>query len=393
MINIADQYKNYLKTITYGNGYDVRIHGLQTALSVLGYIVRDNVNKNNVQYGYHGVDTENMIKDYQSDRGFVNDGIIDEKTWDYIFYDLMVKYKVTVVQTGERQVSLYDIDKLLEIENNNSNIQSGNSGVVIDPNGNDGGIDGTINAPSYDNDLSYPNNNNGFLLNDSDYSGTGFQSFGDGTDYPDIGFHTFGGVGGYTNGGSNSLNGLYDYANGGENSYSFIGAFNTNGNANFDELVYNYMVSGGEVYNGLTYNYNIEGSQSWHSDRVDYYTAGSSNKDYDYIYNLFANSVYEGALRTDPLWSSASDTNVGHYNRSFEKVTQKPFFSPGNIGKLRGSKFDITIVYGAKGENARKIVEVTPISVTQEFDASGEPIYDLYEFIAKDVVYGGSTNG
>lgn len=33
------------------------------------------------------------------------------------------------------------------------------------------------------------------------------------------------------------------------------------------------------------------------------------------------------------------------------------------------------------------IKEVTPISVYQEMDASGEPIYDIYEFVAKDVVY------
>jgi hypothetical protein len=60
---------------------------------------------------------------------------------------------------------------------------------------------------------------------------------------------------------------------------------------------------------------------------------------------------------------------------------------PSNIKQLRRSRFDVTIVYGAKGETARKILDVTPIAVTQEMNASGEPIYDVYEFVGRDVVY------
>lgn len=361
MINIAEQYKNYLKTVVYGNGYDVRMHGFQTALSVLGYIAKEDVNKNNIQYGYHCVDTENMIKNYQKERGLIVDGIVDEETWDYVFFDLINKHKVTVVQTGERQVSLYDIDKLIESGGENGGGTLGDSNGVVDPNGGDNDSDGIINLPEYDNDLLYPDSNDGFNTNGGGYPGTGFPT----------------------------LDGMLDYITGGGDTSSFDEIFNTNGGASFDELVYNYIVNGGEVYNGLTYNYNLDGGHSWHDDRLDYVTSGSSNKDYDYIYNLLANSVYEGALRSEPLWTSTSDTDVGKYGGGFDPVTQRPFFSPGNLDKLRRSKFDMTIVYGAKGENARKIVEVTPISVTQEFDASGEPIYDIYEFIAKDVVYGG----
>ncbi|MER0278671.1 hypothetical protein ABRY18_00645 [Clostridioides difficile] len=61
-------------------------------------------------------------------------------------------------------------------------------------------------------------------------------------------------------------------------------------------------------------------------------------------------------------------------------------FNPNNINTLKKSKFSISLIYGDKKEKYRKIIGVSPISVSQEIDTTGNPVYDIYEFIAKDVI-------
>ncbi|MCC0638961.1 MULTISPECIES: hypothetical protein [unclassified Clostridioides] len=69
-----------------------------------------------------------------------------------------------------------------------------------------------------------------------------------------------------------------------------------------------------------------------------------------------------------------------------ENSDYQPFFNPNNINTLRKNNFSISLIYGDKKEKYRKIIGVSPVSVSQEIDTTGNPIYDIYEFIAKDVI-------
>lgn len=69
-----------------------------------------------------------------------------------------------------------------------------------------------------------------------------------------------------------------------------------------------------------------------------------------------------------------------------ENSDYQPSFNPNNINTLRKNNFSISLIYGDKKEKYRKIIGVSPVSVSQEIDTTGNPIYDIYEFIAKDVI-------
>ncbi|MGO0861979.1 peptidoglycan-binding domain-containing protein, partial [Clostridioides difficile] len=69
-----------------------------------------------------------------------------------------------------------------------------------------------------------------------------------------------------------------------------------------------------------------------------------------------------------------------------ENSDYQPSFNPNNINTLRKNNFSISLIYGDKKEKYRKIIGVLPVSVSQEIDTTGNPIYDIYEFIAKDVI-------
>ncbi|MCC0781732.1 hypothetical protein IR152_01005 [Clostridioides sp. ES-S-0108-01] len=91
-------------------------------------------------------------------------------------------------------------------------------------------------------------------------------------------------------------------------------------------------------------------------------------------YNLIDSLIYDCNYGED---SQKSDLENSDYQLSF---------NPNNINTLRKSNFSISLIYGEKKEKYRKIIGVTPISVIQEIDTTGNPVYDIYEFIAKDVI-------
>lgn len=360
-INMKTEYRNYLYNIVYGFGYDLRLHALQTALTVLGYSNSKNVDKNALQYGYYDVNTENMILDYQEDKGFQKDGKISETLWNSIFDDLLIRKNCIIIKTGQEQITLYDINKLInnELDINNNSLDNNKSFLDIlkdlkDNISDDVFIDllnliGERNSQkSLEFDKEYKTDSNGISLIDDKF-------------YND-------------NDSGMSLD---------DSRFLLV-----NGGNNFDELYKEYLVSGGTSLPSSSSSYIVSGGESWNNDYLSYNVDGSANKDYDYIYNLLANTIFEGTLERDPNWKSKSSTkDIGVFNGGFEESSSKrPHFHPSNINELRKTNFDIQIVYGPDGARSKKILNVKPISVTQEINASGDPVYDVYEFIAKDVI-------
>ena len=371
MINIAEQYDKTLEKILYNKNYNIKIHAVQTALNLLDYTDIENVNVNTIKYGCYDVNTENMILQFQKDNDIHANGILNYKTWKMIFDKLADEKDLIIIQTGEKEITPVDMDNYIEIlsqkelthPNLNSQKTLQNDKQYPNSNSSKSFING--GSANFDNDLI--GNINGQKTHPNlDVIGPNFDDYYWDTTY-------------------------------GENSSktpSWFGDYNLNGNEIFDNLLYNYIKAGGKYYNSVSYSHNLSGENEWNEEYITPNYVGASDKDYDFIYNLLSNSIYKNwSYENNPIKSAAvTENEVGVYGGSFESSTNKPFFHPSNIKQLRKSKFDITIVYGAKGENARKIIDVTPISVSQQMDASGEPLYDIYEFIARDVVYDNANN-
>lgn len=374
-INLADDYKDSYVHLKYGDGYSIGVNGIQTALNMLGYGKIDGVNLNSIVYGFYCVNTENMIKQFQEDNNLNITETLTEQTWIAIFNKLLLKLKCVLIKVSDEKINIVDIDAYIDLlyKYKKARISSNSEETLEDTNNN------TQSNSSKD------------FSNLEDYKAYS-DSMGKTLDKNKI-YNTLNSL----NPGMTGTTWYITNSSGGETTNALSGNYIIEGDAKFDDFMYTYIMNGGTYYNGVHYSHNLNGSNSWNEETRTPNYAGTSNKDYDFIYNLLANSVYgDGGyyLGEDGAQSESKSTvdTIKYYGGTFGNSTNKPFFSPDNISKLRQSKFDITIVYGAKGECARKIRQVTPISVSQEMNASGEPIYDIYEFVARDVSYGAESD-
>jgi hypothetical protein len=67
---------------------------------------------------------------------------------------------------------------------------------------------------------------------------------------------------------------------------------------------------------------------------------------------------------------------------------ETPYFDSrvSSANFMRKTDFDITIRYGANEQLEKTIKRVKLRSVSQEIDASGNPVFDVFEFIAQDLI-------
>lgn len=349
---ISEKYSDSLSRINYTSEYDIRVHAVQSIILILYSDYLTDLNLNEINFGYYCYVTECLIKEFQNINGLNVTGTLDEVTWNEIHDKFKILKKSAIIQTGPKRITVINIDSLL-------------SDYIVKDNINN------------DNSLSEYIEGGGLSYNTS------------------IGYENL-------DGGINFIEYLKAYEiYGQDTSLSNLAYTDLNGGKYFDELAYNYIVSGGSVYNNVSFGYNIgNGGESWHDKYLTplkYNVSGSSNRDYDYIYNLLSNTIYEGNVDLSPINVSYSSNDIGKFAGKYGTSNNDTFFSnsgykdpyfSNNVGTLRKSRFDIEIVYGAKGSKSRKILDVIPMSISQEVDASGEPIYDVYEFIARDVVDG-----
>lgn len=344
--------------------YDIGIHAIQTALYIQGYNNKPDIDVKNIAFGYYDVYTEKMIKQFQTGNNLKPaEGVLNKETWEAIFDGLASIKGVGLLLTGKKEITI--VDDYLDCRKSGQYIESESENFNADK-----------NAPYSDVGIDFRNNENYTASDDLSGKNFGQNSYNYITDVN-----------------SSELNGIIDYyltGNGDSSEFGF-GKYLTNGSINSNDPG-DYIVFGKKVVapggSSLT-----GGSSRWNDTSISSLNYSDYQKDYDFIYNLLANTTYSGGGYTNSLQSSNSTIDtLKNYSASYESSSNKPFFNPDKINTLRKSKFDITIVYGAKGKKARKLISVVPMSVTQEMNASGEPIYDVYEFVAQDVVYSIDNN-
>ena len=365
--NVREEYNDNYQNLTFGDGYLIGIHGIQTALYMQNYnYLTSNINMNDINYGYYDSSTEKMIKTFQQNNNINPTGVLTKETWDAI-YDGLIKEKGVILSiTGEKQLTIVDVDDMIDNETEEKKYI-------------------TTGGKRYDNieEKKHITNNGSknfigygeFSTNSDSLSGQNF--YGKTSEYIQL-----------ENGQSfeQSYNDSKNNNDAGKTN-EYYGNYNINGSDYYNDLKYNYITSGNK---SITPNYtiNMPNTNRWNGTAIKDIDGGNYRKDYDFIYNLLANSSYNlgGYINPQKQSNSTIDTLV-NYTGDYEQSSNKPFFSPDNMLTLRRSRFDIDLVYGAKGMKSRKIINVVPMSVSQEVNASGEPIYDVYEFVAQDVIY------
>lgn len=343
MILIEKRWDKTFLDIKYGDGYDIRVHAVQVALCLLArrsQITGPKLNSVNlalVKFGFYDVETEHSIKLYQEAVGIAKSGILNRVTYESMFETVKSELKSMIVQIAEKKLQIKEITSEIVDEDYDLDIDN-----VIS------------NSPEnyYSNNNVYPN-----------------------YDYLEL----------YYN----------DQADEERTSISISSTNNTFFDRFWSSMVDNYdsvflSATIGTISFGSGGTLNLSGT----STDVLNGRYSSSNNDNDnfgsnYIDSLLSNSIYSGNYDyTKPSsWISNSSMNINVDGYSYEASEKhKTFFSSNNSSTTRKSNYDITVVYGANGQFAKKILGVVHRARTQQVDSSGEAIFDVIEFIAKDII-------
>lgn len=341
---VEDKWTENLYNLQYGDGYDIRVHAAQVALSILARRTNllGNINFSTVRFGYYDTNTESAIEAFQKATGIYVTKKLDRITYEKLFDVLRGRLNVTILEVGENQLRVSEITKDI---------------ADLLP------------------DFNYPNNNE----NNDD------TLFGDENSNLDF---------------SDDMFGQSDEINWGDLD---IGEYNPNGNYNSNDFLDDYWKHIKEDDADDTFTiftpdfpdfgggggspFRPGGNGEDYTDINGYPSTGNEN--HDFIDNLLSNSIYKGNFDYEkPIsWMSKSEMNINvngfRYDNSDKYGT---FFDSRNSSETRNSGYDITIVYGANSQLAKKIVDIRPRSKSQQIDSSGEAIYDVIEFIAKDVI-------
>lgn len=338
---IEDRWTENLGNLQYEDGYDIRLHAAQVALGILAR--RTNligaVNFSTVRFGYYDVNTEGALEAFQRAINIHVTRKLDRITYEKLFEVLRGRLNVVILEVGTNQLKISEITKDI-------------SDLLPD--------------------FNYPNNNDNedSWLGDNDNSNTeeGFDNI------PDIDW--------------GDSDGDYYDPNNGDDPKDFSDDFwdSIKDGENPDDI---FTVRtpdfGGGDYGPPFIN---RGHGEDYTDTNGYPSSGGIENN-DFIDNLLSNSIYKGNFDYEkPVsWMSKSDMSINvdgfKYDSSDKHGT---FFNSKNSSETRRSGYDITIVYGANSQLAKKLVDVRQRSRSQQIDASGEAIYDVIEFIANDVI-------
>lgn len=371
MILLDKDWTEDLENLSYGDGYDIRIHAIQVALSLIsrrstktGAVMKD-IDYSSVRFGYYCSKTEESIKNFQIATGIPITEKLDELTYKYILMTLRVELNSVIAKVNDTTLKIYEVT---------SDLEEYLPPIFIDLNDKIDWDDITEGGyaegneleeepqPSYD-DLSY-----GEIIPDSWPSSDIYDKFWDSFFDRDNEVDDYFGI--FTGGGSSfGIGGSYVLGIGGDTS-SFNGNFILDGSSSdvFNGTLY---LGGGEYYSGL----------------ATYDTGNGESA--TFIDGLLANSIYAGNLdySKPTSWVSKSKMNINVNGYKYESsLKYGTFFSDMNLSETRRSGFDITIVYGPNGRFAKKLIGVVPRGKSQQIDASGEALFDVIDFIAKDIV-------
>lgn len=350
MYNIINSWTRDLYEITlstYTLNYDYRIHAVQSALIMLfqnEYDLKKELGSTfikyeSIQFGFHASETDRLCKVFQ--RKYITQSAYTEEFFKRVFNQLFSIMGVAYYYSPQ--------DQRIFIAK------------VIDRNA-DGKI--TMDDLTYDDFSVFSIINSQEDLVESDpLDSFSYESYGDGY--------------------YNMLNLLnYEYPrniNHFEIDYDTIkvsetyrNTFSNSSNVEFDSLfsqgelqVANNSYIGNNSYS--FYKGNVMESKSRLANEI--YTSENIFQDFE------------------EFWVSTSIPTINNYEFGYEASDKySNFFKSGAYATHRRTKFDITIVYGQENTKSIKILEVTPRSVTQEVSPNGDAIYNVVEFVAKDLV-------
>lgn len=326
-IDMLFLYDEELASLKYGDGYNKKLHALQIALSLLGVFDDES---NELIYGYYNSYFESKFEEFKRKNNIIQGKvIIDDNSW----YDTVKKFTIekeaSVFLRSNGEFALSTMDAILKKKKLDEIGYNENLAQVINP-------------------------QDRIIEKDFEYASGSSKAYM---------------IPSYNEININANTTPYSYLTGGSLSY------NIKADNSFDANVLDIIDS--PIYANSTV-----------STPPSVSSVEGNSKNYRYISGLLTNRISDANLEKHYTWSDIDNkSDIGSFSGIFDKVANLPFFHPARIGALRNSLFDITVVYGADGNMARKIVGVVPISVATEVDASGEPVYDVYEFIAKDIIY------
>lgn len=374
MILIEKKWDKSLLDIKYGDGYDIRIHAVQVALCLLSRRSQlsnlKSINLSLVKFGYYDVETENAIGTYQYSVGIPKSNKIDKVTYESLFNTLRVELNAIIIQIAEDKLKIQEITSdMLDDEydsNSDDKIQSSDSENELNSSGN-----------NYNNFNDYYND----FISSEQLSQSGEE------------------YGSLNNGYNNGINGgnLFGTSTGYENNNSFINGYNNE--AYIDRFWGSMLEEYDSLFLSTTTNtksfgsggrLNLTGGRTYETTSI--FTNSNndtSNLGSSYIDTLLSNSIYSDNFDyvKPSTWISNSAMNINVSGYTYESSKKHDtFFSASNSDVTRKSNYDITIVYGANGQFAKKILGVVHRAKSQQVDSSGEAIFDIIEFIAKDIV-------
>ena len=363
--NARDLYSDNLKNASYNNTqYNVKVHALQTALSFLGYNIdkaKEYSNSNaidNVKYGYYSPTTELIIKSFQNEHNIVPNGKMTKETWYKVFNSLENETNSELKISKDGNLEIFSknksaVPKQTEILSDSTNNTSNMSANKLLANEIEDDYD---NFPPYEKntvstayrDIKEKNNQltdgNEQIISPNTASIQSYLALANKTPEYRAGVVK-------------------------DKFYENLNASN------------NWKSLGGKVKN-------IKNTVGDKTNYVSFNNTGQG-REYSIINSLLANSIYEGNLTNEPMYEYKTTpySDIGKCKKSFETSQHSlPFFNKNNNKTFRKAHENITIVYGASGEKAIKIVDVMYRTKSQSIDASGEAVYDVIEFVAKDAI-------
>lgn len=356
IVEFKDIYEDYLKKICYESPKDIKINALQTALLLLK-VDKDNLNK--IKLGYWCPITEKCFDMFRSDKHIKKSVGIDKKTWTSLFEEVEKKCNIKMLYSkNSNSIILENVDKYYENQKEIENID---------------------NRMFFTNDNVY-NINSGKTI---EYPQRHLINYGeDWSNYIPPQLTTKG----------NKTIGVSDRAFSNYGKYFLNQDINPNNTGgSFFGVVNHEMIDsvGKEHMDGPSYTISSSGIE-FGDKYLDHNGMQDVDLDYDFAYNLLANSIYSGNqdVKNHEKWYSYLDDDgeIKVVNLK-ESNKNEAFFNNKKSEMFKRRNFDISIKYGVANSDIIKIIKnIIPRNITQEVNASGEPIFEVVEFIAQDVL-------
>lgn len=363
MMLVEKMWSEDLLDVIFNSGYDIRIHAIQTALSL---ILRRSSNLSQRMggvdfsprvFGIYDSETEDCIKSYQKAVGLSETGKLDPQTYMSIFLNLRKELNSTIIKDGPRSIKICDVGSIKGIDEYDEDDIDINFVNKIEDTF-EGGVE-NVNTEDIIKDAL-------MLSNPAIFdSGKLYSKIKDTLNE-------------YINDKFSDTNGGKIYGDSPNFSEGTV-------NERYASPSFSKRILSGHAYNTPSFGH------GGYREGIDSpsYTNVTNDNDNDYIGNLLSNSIYEGNFDySRPIvWNSNSSMNIDVGGFVYDKSSKyETFFSEKNTSPTRRSEYDITIVYGTNGQFAKQLLSVRPRAKSQQLDASGEAIYDVIEFIAKDIV-------